>query len=133
VGFLDPFFVDPLISIVPRALFGLAAGISYDLARLVKHNVVNKLAIAGSSVLLTVLHSVLVLLFLGLIYAPSIEANTTFLSLDFNTYWLFMGFIILTNGIPEAVLAGILVPIIALAVSKYPRFQTIIDAFKKEN
>ena len=133
VGFLDPFFVDPLISIVPRALFGLAAGISYDLARLVKHKVVNKLAIAGSSVLLTVIHSVLVLLFLGLIYAPSIEANTTFLSLDFNTYWLFIGFIILTNGIPEAVLAGILVPIIALAVSKYPRFQTIIDAFKKEN
>ena len=132
VGFLDPFFVDPIISVVPRAIFGLGAGLLFDLAKLIKKNLLSKLAIAGGSVIMTIVHSLLVLLLLGMIYAPTIEADATFLSLSFNTYWLFMGFIILTNGIPEAILAGILVPILALAISRYPRFALIANAFKKE-
>ncbi len=104
----------------------------FDLTKSIKKNYLSKLAIAGGSVLMTIIHSLLVLVFLGLIYGPTIEADANFVGLNFNTYWLFMGFIILTNGIPEAILAGILVPILSLAVSRYPRFQLIIDAFKQE-
>ncbi len=132
VSFLDVYFANPLISVLPRMAFGLAAGLMFDLARKVSKNVLNKLIIAGSGVVMTLLHSVLVLLFLGLLSGPAIEASGDFAGLGFATYWLLMGFVILTNGIPEAVLAGILLPILALALSRYPRFQLIADAFKKK-
>lgn len=132
VSFLDVYFVNPLISVLPRMAFGLAAGLMFDLTRKITKNITNKLVIAGSSVVLTLLHSVLVLLFLGLISAPAIEASADFAGLGFATYWLLMGFVIMTNGIPEAVLAGLLVPILALAISRYPRFQLIVNAFKKK-
>jgi uncharacterized membrane protein len=132
VSFLDVYFVNPLISVLPRMAFGLAAGLMFDLTRKITKNITNKLVIAGSSVVLTLLHSVLGLLFLGLISAPAIEASADFAGLGFATYWLLMGFVIMTNGIPEAVLAGLLVPILALAISRYPRFQLIVNAFKKK-
>ncbi|HOJ45671.1 MAG TPA: ECF transporter S component [Bacilli bacterium] len=132
VSFIDFYFADPLVSILPRALFGLASGLAFDFAKLIKRNVFNKIVLSLSSAGLTLLHSVLVLLMLGLIYAPTIEASVDFAGIGFSTYWLLMGFVILTNGIPEAIIAALLVPILALALSRYPRFQAIVDAFKKE-
>lgn len=133
VSFIDFYFADPLVSIVPRALFGLAAGLVFDLIKLIKRNVFNKIVLSFASAGLTLIHSLMVLLMLGLIYAPAIEASVEFGGMDFNTYWILMGFVILTNGIPEAVIAAILVPILALALTRYPRFQAIINAFKKES
>ncbi len=132
VGILDPYFVNPLISILPRTIFGLLAGLTFDFAKIIKNNIYNKLFLGVTSLALTLIHSVLVLVILGLIEGPAIDANPDFIGLGVGVYWTFMGLVILTNGIPEAILALILVPILALAVRRYPRFQLIADAFKKE-
>lgn len=132
VSYIDFYFADPLVSIVPRALFGLGAGLAFDFIRLIKKNWLNKVVIAGSGAVLTLVHSVIVLLMLGIIYAPAIEGTDNFLGSGLASYWALMGFVLVTNGLFEALIAAILLPILAFAIARYPRFQHIVNAFKKE-
>ena len=132
VSYIDFYFADPLVSILPRALFGLISGLAFDFIKLIKKNWLNKLVISGSAAVLTVIHSIVVLLVLGLIYAPAIEGETNFIGSGIATYWALMGLILVTNGVFEALIAAIILPVLALAIARYPRFQLIVNAFKKE-
>ena len=116
---LDAMFVNPLISIVPRVLFGLAAGFFFELLRKFKSIYVRWTFVALSSALLTLLHSTLVFTMLGVFEGPAIgQANGV-------NYWVLMGTIIGTNGVSEAVVAFIIVPLICFALLKASGQKTI--------
>ena len=116
---LDAMFVNPLISIVPRILFGLAAGFFFELLRKFKSIYVRWIFVALSCAVLTIFHSTLVLTMLGLFEGPGIAAGSG------STYWALMGTIIGTNGVSEAVVAFILVPLICFALMKASGQKTI--------
>ena len=92
-GPLDPFFVNPLISILPRLAIGLVAWMAY--AGLKKTNQVLGLIAAGIAGSLT--NTVLVLGALGLFVIGRLEGFT----------WVLLGSIVVTNGLPEAAAAAI--------------------------
>lgn len=60
-GILDPLFIYPQISIIPRVLFGLISGLVFDLIKKLKSKKSRVTLIAISSFLLTLLHTFLVL------------------------------------------------------------------------
>jgi uncharacterized membrane protein len=106
VTVFDPYFINPLVSVLPRVIFGLSTGLLFDfIRRLFFHNnvkdiIINKLTLLISSFLLTLLHSILVLTALGLFA---------------NEVWPILGLIMVYNALPEATLAAILVPVLAIA------------------
>ena len=116
---LDAMFVNPLISIVPRILFGLAAGLFFELLRRFKSIYVRWIFVALSCGILTLFHSALVLTMLGLFEGPGIGASYG------TDYWILMGTIIGTNGVSEAVVAFILVPLLCFALMKASGAKTI--------
>jgi uncharacterized membrane protein len=112
VTFLDPFFVNPLISVFPRVAFGLLAGLFFELVRKAKKLYLRGIFAGISSAGLTLFHSALVLTMLGLFEGPGIGVT-----LGAN-YWVLMGTIIGSNGVSEAVVAFLLVPTISIALLK---------------
>lgn len=124
VTVLDPFFVNPLISVVPRILFGLIAGLVFELLRKAKSIYLRWAFVAFSSAVFTIFHSVLVLTMLGLFEGPGI--GVTFGA----NYWTLMGTIIATNGVSEAVVAFILVPLLCFALMKASGQKTIEKRMK---
>ena len=117
--FLDPYFVNPLISILPRVIFGLAAGLFFELLRKFKSIYVRWIFVALSCAVLTLIHSTLVLTMLGLFDGVGIG------QIQGANYWVLMGTIIGTNGVSEAVVAFILVPLICFALMKASGQKTI--------
>jgi uncharacterized membrane protein len=88
-GPADVWFVNPLISILPRLFIGPVAWLAYRGLR--KHNQVLALIIAGVAGSLT--NSVLVLALIGMMgHLP----------------WALIGTIAVTNGLPEAAVAAII-------------------------
>lgn len=116
VGVLDPFFVNPLISVLPRLLFGLLAGLTFDLIKKLGKKPLRGVFLALSSFVLTLFHSAVVLLMLGLFNGAAVITLAAFSS--FATYWLLMGTIIVTNGLSEAVVAALIVPTLVFALKK---------------
>jgi uncharacterized membrane protein len=114
---IDSLFVNPLISVLPRIIFGLLVGIFLDLSQRISHKVLNKAYLSISSFLLTIIHSVIVLFSLGQFEGPSV---LTIFNGAFSSYWAFMSLVILTNGLWEAIIAAILIPILAKALSGNP-------------
>lgn len=104
-------FTSPLVSIIPRILMPLIVG-------LVVHNLMKKQNgyIKGfvAGLLGSALNTVLVLGSIGL-FKPS----EFLLGQDASTnIWPFLGAIVTTNGIPEAIFAAIVTPIIYLAINR---------------
>lgn len=101
-------FTNPLIAIVPRVLVGFIAALVY--LGLARNNKTSKLALMTSGVIGSLLNTILVLgliyLLVGPSYAQGVGSSITELP-------KFLMTIILTNGIPEAIAAGIIVPVIA--------------------
>jgi len=108
VSILDPYFVNPLISVLPRATFGLLAGLSFDAIKKMKSNAMKSLLIPVASFVLTIFHSVFVLTFLGLF--GGVEAMPG--------YWGLMGATLASSSIGEALAATIIVYPVAVALSK---------------
>lgn len=109
---LDPYFVNPLISVLPRMIFGLLAGITFDLLFKLKSNTAKALLMPISCFVLTIIHSVLVLSLLGLFVGPNIEMNGEVVQ-----YWTgIMGATLLTSSLPEAALAFVVVLPISIAI-----------------
>ena len=97
---IDYFFINPLISVLPRAIFGLLAGLFGKM--------ISKLPLKFSSwlifiyvIVLSLLHAVMVLTMLGL-FNPTI--------------WPFFGAIIATNTILETIIYVVSVPLIIAGV-----------------
>jgi len=113
VGVLDPFFVNPLISVLPRLIFGLLAGLSFDLIKKLGKKPLRGVFLAISCFILTLLHSVMVLTMLGVFNGSEISALNAGTS-----YWILMGTTVLTNGLSEAVVAALIVPTLVFALKK---------------
>jgi len=98
-GPIDLIFQNPMVSVLPRVLFGLALYEIYrGLQALIKNQYVS---IPVAMVLATIVHSVLVLTSLF------VFGKDTLADLGFTALLPFIWFILVTNGFFEALLAGL--------------------------
>lgn len=111
-------FNSPFVAILPRILMPLIIG-------LISHQVLKKLTTLRmnaviSGVLGSLLNTVLVL---GSIVIFRRNEYLSIQDASMDTLWNILGGIVLANGVPEMILAGILTPIILIALVKAPRDQ----------
>ena len=116
VQLLDPFFMNPLISVLPRVVVPCAAWGAYRGVLLIWRGAKGKAAAWSAGALAgSLTNSVCVLGMLYIVYSADLallpEAN--------GAVWGMLGGIFLTNGLPEAVLNVILVPIIMGALGRF--------------
>ncbi|MFL2099879.1 ECF transporter S component [Desemzia sp. FAM 23991] len=111
---LDPLiFTNPLISVLPRILVGLVAGLVFYTFRKKTKNQTFGMALAA--VLASLTNTILVLGFIYLFYK---DDYATAINVDSSNLMYVLGGVVLTNGIAEALAAGILGPIIAKPLLK---------------
>ncbi|HQC32575.1 MAG TPA: ECF transporter S component [Bacilli bacterium] len=116
-GTIDFLFVNPLISVLPRAVFGLVAGLAFSLARKLPKIYLKGGFIAVLSFLLTALHTFLVLTMLVIVYRPELEV---FLNSSVTWVGLALGGLITTGALIEAAIAAIITPtVVLLIINKY--------------
>jgi uncharacterized membrane protein len=113
VGPTALFFNNPLISIFPRILFGLSTGILFLLIKKMNQKFIY-IGYALSSLIATLLHTVFVLTMIWVFESANPELSI------FNNVFQFILVIIGTNGIIEAALAAVLVPVLVLALKQVP-------------
>lgn len=114
-GPLDPLFMNPILSILPRALMGiLSAYVFIGLKKALKKPVVN-LILTGISA--SVLNTVLTLGTLAIIYSNAIEQILNELNMAGTVSAFILG-IVTTNGVAETVITALAVPPIILALRK---------------
>ena len=117
-GTIDFLFVNPLISVLPRAIFGLVAGLLFSLLQKMPLFYQKGIFIALSSFILTLFHTFLVLSTLWLIYRPEVE---NFLNQEVSWAGLVLTTLIGTGALIEAGIAAIITPTVSLLVfNKYP-------------
>jgi uncharacterized membrane protein len=107
---IDLFFVNPLISVLPRILFGLFAGVLFSFTRrfanLQQYGLLSLFAF-----LATVFHTVLVLSMLWLFASAELSGL-------FGNLVQFIWYILSLNGLIEAILSALLIPILTLALRR---------------
>jgi uncharacterized membrane protein len=107
---IDLFFVNPLISVLPRILFGLFAGILFSFTRrfanLQQYGLLSLFAF-----LATVFHTVLVLSMLWLFASAELSGL-------FGNLVQFIWYILSLNGLIEAMLSALLIPTLTLALRR---------------
>ena len=116
---MDYFFINPLVSVLPRTLFGFVSGLIFDLLRLIRQPktrfVLDILVIPA----LTLFHSVLTLSILYGIY----HGNEAFASY---TYLKVIMTIMTLNGLIEIVSATVVVPLLIIPLNKaFPQYEAI--------
>lgn len=109
-------FTNPLISILPRILIGVVAAFVFHRMLRGKFNETVRMSIAGVMGSLT--NTILVL---GLIYLFYREPYANFMQMDLEQLLPALLTIVATNGITEAILSGILAPIISKPLLKLKR------------
>jgi len=126
---IDWVFRNPLVSILPRILFAVVAVYIYQFA---SKRMNNKLAMGLSAGLSTLLHTFLVLFPLALFGRSAI---INYLELadqsSIDIFMMLIGANILTNSVPEVVLAILIVPPIIIALQnlekRTPQINTDFD------
>ncbi len=114
---LDPFFQNPLISVLPRVLFGLISGLLFDAIKKVsKKQIIVQPLIFVSGFALTVLHSIMVLGTLGMLNSETLDE---LLVGYYASYWAFMGITLGTSSLLEALFGGILTPLVSYPLQKF--------------
>ncbi|MBK4776346.1 membrane protein [Enterococcus faecium] len=104
-------FTNPIISVVPRVLVGLVAGLVFHWIYQKNKSITISSAFAG--VLGSLVNTVLVLGFMGLFYTgATADAYGVDSALLFKT----LAGVAAINGIPEAIGAGIITPLLAKAL-----------------
>lgn len=109
-------FTNPLISVLPRILIGVVAALVFHRMLQGKFNETVRMSVAG--VLGSFTNTVLVL---GLIFLFYREPYANFLQMNLEQLLPALLSIMATNGITEAVLSGILAPIISKPLLKLTR------------
>lgn len=104
-------FTNPIISVVPRVLVGLVAGIIFHWIYQRYHSVVVGSVLAG--VFGSLVNTLLVLGFMGLFYTG---ATADAYGVDADLLFKTLAGVAAINGIPEAIGAGIITPLIAKAL-----------------
>ncbi len=103
-GIVDVLFRDPLVSVLPRVLFPLAAWLVYYLvSKWKKIPAIILAAVTGSLV-----HTALVLTMIALTKGSGLLVGAE----PGVTLWTMLGAIFIANGLPEAAAAGILTTIV---------------------
>lgn len=115
----DILFQNPLISILPRFLFGLIAGITFELLHKIKKKGLSRGAFVASNLILTMLHTVFVF---GAIYLFTMGSASWLWEWLFGANTIAVGLTALAitalGALGEAVLAAIFVPSLNLALTK---------------
>jgi len=112
------FFIYPWTAIPSRVLFGLLAGLVFDLARKFPKIYAKSIYLALVSALLTMVHTGLVFFNLWIFYHADIEALFASANpISNGVSWTFLG-VILIGMAGEMTLAAFLVPSISFALKK---------------
>lgn len=106
-------FVNPLVSILPRILIGVVAGYAFIWAKKSFHSKIFAASLA--SVLGSLTNTFLVL---GQIYLFYRGQSQVMYGLDTEALMPYLLGLVLTNGIPEALIAAIVSPAVALPLAK---------------
>lgn len=104
-------FTNPIISVLPRVLVGVVAGLLFAAIYRQKKSVALASAIGG--VAASIVNTVLVLGLMGLLYS---SATADAYGTDTSTLFTVLFGVGVANGIPEAIAAGVITPLIAKAL-----------------
>lgn len=104
-------FTNPIISVVPRVLVGLVAGLLFTIIYKKTKKVVAASIVAA--IFGTITNTVLVLTLMGTLYT-GLVANTY--GVDASALFVTLGGMAITNGISEVITAAILTPILVKAL-----------------
>ena len=104
-------FTNPIISVIPRVLVGLVAGLLFTIIYKKTKKVVAASIVAA--IFGTITKTVLVLTLMGTLYT-SLVANTY--GVDASALFVTLGGIAVTNGISEVITAAVLTPILVKAL-----------------
>lgn len=107
-------WTNPLIALLPRILIGLFTGITFNLMKKYFPNK-SKLSMSIASVAGAFTNTIFVLLFIYLFYGERYAEAT---SVDFSSLANVLLVIVGTSGIAEAILAGIVAPLVAAPLKK---------------
>ena len=122
---VDVYFVNPVVSIFPRMIFGFIAGLLFDLVRLVKKpkiRFVFDVLICG---LMSLFHSILTLTMLYIFAGEKPELE------QFNYFTLILTLVSI-NGALELLSAFIVVPLLVLPLDKaFPKYEAIYHSTLK--
>ena len=123
---IDVYFVNPMISILPRMVFGFFSGLAFDLLRKVKKPAALRFWLdVIMCAVMTIIHSILTLSMLY-IFAGDREALQGF------SYITLIFTIISFNGLIEVGGASVLTPIIILPLDRaFPKYEAIYHSTLK--
>ncbi|MCC5890285.1 MAG: ECF transporter S component [Alkalibacterium sp.] len=107
-------WTNPMIALVPRMLIGLFTGWSYKLSHKLLPNK-DKVALASASVVGSFTNTIFVLLFIYLFYG---EPYAQAIDVDISNLAAALAAIVGTNGVGEAIAAGIIAPLIVIPLRK---------------
>ncbi len=111
---IDFAFVNPLISVLPRAVFGLVSGLLFDLIRRIKPIEVRSILYVITSLVMTIFHTAFVLLMLW-----AFKSTLAFGDNFMNVLYVIMSL----NVLIEMTSAAVLVPLIAWPLSRaFPQY-----------
>ncbi|WP_413496871.1 ECF transporter S component [Carnobacterium maltaromaticum] len=112
-GPLDPIiFINPIITILPRILVGFIAGYAFYLLR---RKLKESSAMVIASVLASLTNTILVLFFIYIFNGADYAAA---MKVDVSGLLKVLGTVVLTNGLAEALAAGIIAPIVTRTLKK---------------
>ncbi len=111
-GVFDYCFVNPMVSIVPRIIFAVIAGLLFQLVKKNKNLGVKIVLVVIISIVSTFIHSILVLGMCGVFYFAKL--NEAYL--ENGGFWVVMGSTLLLNTLPEMGLAGLLVSPVGISL-----------------
>lgn len=106
-------FVNPIISVIPRIMIGVVAGVTYTYLK--KHFKSQTASISVAAVLGSLTNTVLVL---GLIYLFYKAKAPQLYQINIKELLPYLLGVVGTNGIPEAIFSGIVTPMIGVPVKK---------------
>lgn len=107
-------WTNPMIALVPRMLIGLFTGWSYKLSHKLLPNK-DKVALASASVVGSFTNTIFVLLFIYLFYG---EPYAQAIDVDISNLAAALAAIVGTNGVGEAIAAGIIAPLVIIPLRK---------------
>lgn len=106
-------FVNPFVSVLPRVLIGVVAGVTYHVLRKwIKRQAVS---VSIAAILGSLTNTIFVL---GLIYLFYKAKAPQLYQINIRELMPYLLGVVGTNGIPEAIFSGIVTPLIALPLQK---------------
>lgn len=107
---LTPVIINPLISVVPRIMVGFISAYVFTL-------IIKKLPVSVSAMITGALGSILnTILFLGAIYLFAGQTYANAVGVDSQALLTTLMAIVTTNGVPEALISGVITPLIVLPI-----------------